>query len=360
MATAGVWITARAPGVNVSYTDVLIALAGTAALVTGIGQTIDPRGRVVLRSFAIYLGALSVTLAFNQSVRSDFEWVHRIALVAGAVLVGAWLVRAGLHHSALRALLLVTTVISTFAVVVGASSGFANPAQPFGYQKNFVGSISATVLLVLLAAHREFRLPSSWLRISSLLIAGGLVASHSRGAMIAFAVGALIWSFRSSSMSTPRLRRLAIVGVIALVVFTGVSVKNELNVRSPFTSFNQRVQVEHATARLWKDHPLTGVGLRFFKTPSYASYQPPNNVFNEILAEAGILGLMGFVVFVSGPWRTRSFEGRPCNGRSLRRRSPVRAWLVRHLLDGRNDDTSMDRCWNGSGRNRFFYTNPKP
>jgi hypothetical protein len=302
VATAGVWLIKRVPGVDVSVTDVLIAAAGAAALVAGAGRAIQPRDRVVLRSFAFYLGTLSVTLAFNQYFRADFEWLHRVALVAGAVLVGAWLVSTGFHHLALRALLLVTALISVFAVAYSLSSGFA-PAQPLGYQKNFIGSITATVLLVLLAAHKEFRLPVGWLRMAGVVIAAGLLASHSRGAMAGGVVGAFVWWFRRSSMSTPRLRRLVVLGAVAISVFTVISIRNELRILSPYSSTSQRLQTEKATQRLWIEHPFTGVGLRFFKTPAYAGYQSPTNVFNEVLAEAGVFGLLGFVVFVFGSLR---------------------------------------------------------
>jgi O-Antigen ligase len=302
VATAGVWLIKRVPGADVSVTDVLIAAAGAAALVAGAGRAIQPRDRGVLRSFAFYLATLSVTLLFNQYFRADLEWLHRVALVAGAVLVGAWLVSTGFHHQALRALLLVTALISGFAVLYSVSHGFA-PAEPLGYQKNFIGSITATVLLVLLAAHKEFRLPVGWLRIAGVVVAAGLLASHSRGAMVALVVGAFIWWFRRSSMSTPRLRSLVILGAVAIAVFAFISIRNELRILSPYSSTNQRVQVERATERLWINHPFTGVGLRFFKTPAYAGYQAPTNVFNEVLAEAGVFGLLGFVVFVVGSLR---------------------------------------------------------
>ena len=98
----------------------------------------------MLECFVFYLASLSITLAFNQSLRSDFEWLHRVAIVAGAIWVGAWLVSTDLHHQALRLLLAATTLMATLALVAGASSGFAIPAQPLGYQKNFVGSITGS------------------------------------------------------------------------------------------------------------------------------------------------------------------------------------------------------------------------
>ena len=297
LATIGVWLIHRVPG-NISVTDVLVAFAGIAAVAAGVGRTLDARARVVLRAFAFYLAALLVTLAFNQNLRADLEWFHRIALVAGAILVGAWLVRAGLHHRALQLLLAVTVVISVAALLNTASRGFA-PAQPFGYQKNFIGSLMATVLLVLIAAYRECELPRPTLVVAGLIVAGGLIASQSRGAMVAATAGLLIWFFRTSSKSSRSLRRVALLVAVCLGVFAALSIRAELH-QGTYSSFTQRTEVEHATRQLWKSHPLTGVGLRFFKTSRYAGYQPPNNVVDEVLAEAGIFGLMGFVVFVVG------------------------------------------------------------
>ena len=108
--------------------------------------------------------------------------------------------------------------------------------------------------------------------------------------------------FRKSAGATPGLRTVAIIGAIAISTFTAISVRHELTQRT-YTSLTQRARIEHATHRLWLEHPFTGVGLRFFKTPQYTGYSPPNNVFDEILAEAGVLGLAGFVVFVVGSLR---------------------------------------------------------
>jgi O-antigen ligase len=118
--------------------------------------------------------------------------------------------------------------------------------------------------------------------------------------MVGLVVGALIWWFRESLVRAPHRRKLVAAFVIALTAFAAITVYNQLHAGSPHSSLAQRSQVERATRQLWLDHPLTGVGLRFFKTPAYAGYQPPNDVVNEILAEAGIPGLLGFIVFVAG------------------------------------------------------------
>jgi O-antigen ligase len=157
------------------------------------------------------------------------------------------------------------------------------------------------VLLVLLAAHRHFGLSQRVLVMCAVLLLGGLIASHSRGAMVALGAGTLIWFFREARRASPKLRVAAIVAAVGIAIFAGTSVWNELH-QAPGThsSLTVRSAVEKETRALWIHHPWTGVGLRFFKTPRYAGYQAPNNVFDEIAAEAGILGIFGFAVFVIG------------------------------------------------------------
>jgi O-antigen ligase len=120
--------------------------------------------------------------------------------------------------------------------------------------------------------------------------------------MVAGSAGLLIWFFRAGGAgSAPRLRAAAIAAALGLTIFTALSVRAELR-HSPghHSSLTVRTQVEKQTRALWIHHPWTGVGLRFFKTPRYAGYQAPNNVFDEIAAEAGVLGIIGFAIFIGG------------------------------------------------------------
>jgi hypothetical protein len=190
--------------------------------------------------------------------------------------------------------------MSLIAVADTVASGFA-PAYPFGYQKNFVGSVTATVLLVLLAAPGQFQLPARWLQVGGVSTAAGLLASQSRGAMIAFAAGVLIWSLRRPVQASRVYRRRATLLLFAVAVASvaALSAKDQLQVEE-INSATQRVRIAHTTRELWTEHPYTGVGLRYFKTPRYVEYPEPNDVVNEALAEAGVIGLLGFVVFVIG------------------------------------------------------------
>lgn len=296
-----VWIVQRAPGIDVSYPDVIVAVAAVLAFLAGAHRSLSPNASIVLRSFSFYLGMLLGSVVFNHSVRSDFEWFHRLFIVAGAILVGAWLVREGYQHIALRALLIITGVVSVLAVAESVTHGGA-AAYPLWFHKNFVGSLAATTLLVLATAPREFRIRQSWLRLLTLTVLFGLLASQSRGAFLALALGLFIWFFRSNRERRRTAGLFVAVALIGFVAFVGLSVRTQLSDQqvNPHSSISQRVEVETATRELWKQHPFTGVGLRFFARPEFQGYQPPNDVLNETLAEAGFPGLVGFLIFAGG------------------------------------------------------------
>lgn len=294
-----VWIVQRAPVINVSYPDVLVAGTGAAAFLAGVHKKLQPSNRLLFSSFGLYLGSLTGSLAYHQYLRSDLEWLHRVGLVAGAALVGAWTVQRGLHHRALQLLLLVASVVSISAVVYSFRHGFA-AAYTLGFQKNYLGSITAQTLIVALVAGKEFRLPTRWFRLGVALTFLGMLASQSRGSMLTLAVGLTVWFLRTGKHRRYGQRRMVAFLVLALAVFVGISVKAQIDAHSRFGSIGQRLTVEAQTQQLWIHHPLTGVGLRFFDLPQFAGYQPPNNVLNEILAEAGVPGLIGFLVFIVG------------------------------------------------------------
>ena len=169
LATVGVWLIRRVPG-NISVTDVLVALAGLALSPQESDARWTRHARLVLRAFAFYLATLLLTLAFNQNLEriSSGSTASRWSPAQSSSARGSS--RSDLHHRALQLLLAVTVGFSVLAVLNTASRGFA-PAQPLGYQKNFIGSLMATVLLVLVAAHREFELPRRVLVFAGLVVA---------------------------------------------------------------------------------------------------------------------------------------------------------------------------------------------
>jgi O-antigen ligase len=171
-----------------------------------------------------------------------------------------------------------------------------------GYHKNFLGSIATTMLLTLLAAGDHFRLPQRFLKVCGVVVALGLAASQSRAAMLALLLGTVVWLCRVDTERRQRYWKPFLGLGVLFAVVAGLSLSEQVDRQAPTShdSLTQRIGGETRILALWQEHPVTGVGIRFFALPEFAGFQPPNNLINEILAEAGFPGLFGFLVFVVG------------------------------------------------------------
>lgn len=287
------------PGGAVSYSDVVLAAAAVLALPALAGTPELKRLRPALRALGIYLTALLAGVLVNQSLRADLEWMHRLVLVGGSLVVGAWLVREGGTRIALRLLLAMALFFAVASIVTSLKSGFA-PAYPLGFHKNFAGSVLATTLVTLIAAPREFGVPGA-VRVPSLIVISlGLLATQSRAALLAAGLGTLIWFFRSLKGRPPRALLLGVVIATGFVSFASWSVVQQLNDKATLntSSVGVRLQVEARTREIWRTSPIVGVGLKYFNTGAFGPEAvTPNNVIDNELAESGLVGAVGFVLF---------------------------------------------------------------
>lgn len=312
VAVPAVWLARPRVGGFLAAGDAVLLLAAATALVGGAATRLTPRARVVLVTLAVFLGLCSIAVAAHPSQEGATELFHRLLLVGGGVLVGGLLVRQALLRPALQLLLVVSLVFAARSIADGLGG---SPAYPFGFHKNFAGSTFATVLLLLLTVPKEFGLRSPRLRVVLLLfVAGGLAATQSRGAILGAALGGLVWYFRSVRHEQGRAARflgLVVLGVLAYVAITSVQsqLTQQRTTDIKINSLTQRTQVEKATRNLFRTSPEVGVGLRFYNTPKYSTYQAPNNVFDESLAESGLVGTAGLAALVVVPvaalWRVR-------------------------------------------------------
>ncbi|WP_375493122.1 O-antigen ligase family protein [uncultured Jatrophihabitans sp.] len=303
-ALVGTYATYRLGGAadagGVSYSDALLAVATLLAVPSLLGTQELRRLRIPLVGIGIYLASLLPTVFLNPSHRADLEWVHRVFLVAGAMAVGAWIVHAGATRLALRALAAVSAIVAVAAVADTFATGF-DPAAPFGLNKNLIGTLLGMVVVLLVVARDSFGF-SRRARVYVLaVVAAGLLASQSRGGMLG-AAAALLLAFALDWRGHGRSAR--IVGSIvaaAFIGFGGYSVHQELNQTTldlNNSSIGVRFNVEHVTREIWQTSPIDGVGLKYFFSGIYgAQAQAPNNVVDNELAESGLIGLTGFVLF---------------------------------------------------------------
>lgn len=287
-------------GVDLSYSDALLITATAAALPALSSWPLSPRARLLLVGLAVYLGLVTFTLAFHPSIRSFAEVFHRAVLVGGSVLIGGQLLRTGRHVPAMRLLLAATVTVSFAAVAVALRTGL-EPAYPWGLHKNFVGSLFAVFLLLAVIHYPVFRLPAGGKLPLVVVLSAGLLAAQSRGAFLTLLAGLLVVALRQRGRHTIAVRAAALVVVCGITALVLASVQSQLDERVETgnlqDSLAQREQVETATYDLWRENWLIGVGLKYFTTGDFgAANQAPNNVLNESMAEAGIVGTAGFLI----------------------------------------------------------------
>lgn len=290
-----------APGSSggISYTDALITVAAFLALPAVLGTPEFGRLRLPLLGLGAYLGCLLPSVILHASSRVYLEWGHRLVLVGGSLLVGAWLAREGRTRLALRWLTVVACVIAVLAMRNTAITHF-RPATPLGLNKNFIGGMFSSVIVVVAAAPKSIGIGARAQALTLLLLAGGLVASHSRGGMLAAAAGLLLAFILDRRAASRRIRALGVLVAVVLAGFSFFSIRSQLGQNSAQLnngSIGVRFNVEKVTRQVWRTSPITGVGLKYFTTGKFGPFaQAANNAVDNELAESGVIGLAGFVV----------------------------------------------------------------
>jgi hypothetical protein len=291
--------TAPGSGGGISYSDALLAVAAFLAMPAVLGRPEFGRIRAALFGLLAYLSALVPTVILHASTRNYLEWLHRLVLIGGALLVGAWIAREGLIRPALRLLLLVAFVIAVLAVADCAGHGFA-PAQPLGLNKNFVGALLGAVIVLAVAGGRYIGVGHRQQMLAAVVIALGLLAAQSRGGALAAVAGLLIAFLLDPRGHSRRVRAVGILVAGALGIFAYVSIHSQLTQSTQakeLGSIGIRLNVEKETRRIWRTSPIDGVGLKYFNTGNFGQFaQPANNDVDNELAESGVIGLAGWVI----------------------------------------------------------------
>lgn len=307
LAGSGAWLTlvlaasfvstrVGANTIDMSVADVAL-LAGSLIALFKVDFR-SPRVRNILVLAAIYLGALAVNVFAHTSRASVLEWLHRVALLVGALLVGIAIAQIGRVVLALRVEFTTAAVFATAAIFVWVNTGFA-PVFVFGFHKNFVGPMLAMSALLVQTTWKRAQFSPPGAALLWLLLIIGLLATDSRGAMLALAAAMLVVSARTRH---GRRRALLLAPVIlGLVIYVGISIHasttgvndNRFNtVRAREAAYS--VALDH-----YHSHPWFGAGLRWFKEPGAVTGEP-HNAFISTLSETGMWGTFASLVLFGG------------------------------------------------------------
>ncbi|WP_051468463.1 O-antigen ligase family protein [Actinomadura oligospora] len=265
-----------------------------------------------------------VPLAVIVSLRDRLD----VSIVVGSVvtlgvveaLVGVW--QTATHNGASYAGQLIRAVGTFGALDVMAMSAVCGMA-------------------LVMAVSLALTAPDGWRRAAFLgvaaVLAAGLACSLSRGSWIAAGIGVLVVLVRFDVKLAVRLGLCAlalltvVVGGLGIGAGTfGTRTRSILaSVRDPDRSVGDRYSLWSTAGGMWRDHPVTGVGLKNF--PAFRdAYAPPrlsggsdtadsvtgfvrepllspHNQYLLVLSEQGMLGAAAFVLALGalqvGLWR---------------------------------------------------------
>lgn len=289
--------------VDMSWSDFSLGLATVTALVFTQRPLSAPM-RNLLWLNALYQLATLFTVVLNPFTQNVLEWFHAWVLVSGALLVGWTVGRAGLATWGVNLLMVAIIVLGLItlgnAAVQYLRGDFSAvyPTWPFGMHKNFAGTVLGFGATIAYARPRWLgwgRLPAD---VVFWFLAVGILTTQSRQAIVALGVAVLFiaWRQRGPEQKRSTLIALAVLPALALVA---TLVKDQIEEGSQFNSVFQRLQWFEDTIDFWAESPWVGHGLRFWVADRGLGFQPPQ-VFLEVLASAGVIGLTAFVLMIGG------------------------------------------------------------
>src|SRR5207302_5535894 len=268
----------------------LIAGSAGALLRTDLGNRALRLALVFVTGFeAVQL----LALVHQPSAFAAQEWLHRLLLIGGALIIGAAVVRTGRLRAALLLFLAGGAVIAVLSVVFAVATHLA-PAYPL-LNKNYAGDLVAAAILGALLCPRDV-VGLGPLRTPLVVTLGlGLLATQSRGAMLGLGCALVLYAVirrRFDGWSV-----LLVLGMLAgLTAFASlVGGETALEQQQHYGGlFDRQLDLQQAL-QAWMTSPLIGTGIRLWQSGLYSLQGDPHNVVALTLAESGVVGLVAFI-----------------------------------------------------------------
>lgn len=288
-------------GGDLSVSDAALAAAFGTALLLGQRPYSKPLRQLLLINL-VYQFATLFTVIVNPYALNTIEWFHAWLLVSGALIVG-WALGAAGYARLAFSLIVFTACAFALVTVAGAAYqyaigdfGPATPNWPFPMHKNFIGTVLAFGAIIAYLNPDWVGWSTGWARFAFGLMTAGIVVAQSRQALIGLAAAIVIAVLRRSTTGRSRLVLLLMIPAAWLVVSMVV---DQVESQNRHNSVFQRVEWLREVYHFWRESPIFGHGLRYWNNPGELPYQPPQAEL-EVLASAGVVGLVGFLVMWIG------------------------------------------------------------
>jgi len=289
-------------GAELSVSDAALAAAFGTALLLGQRPYSKPL-RQLLWLNLLYQFATLFTVIVNPYLANTVEWFHAWLLVSGALIIGWALGAAGYARTALSVLVFTACVIAAVTVVEAVAGyaigdfGPAAPSWPIPMHKNFVGTVFAFAAVVAFLNPDWVGWTRGWSRLAFVLLVAGVVVSQSRQALIGLMAAIMIAVIRRSTSRRSRILVLLLLIPAGWLIVSMVA--EQIQSQNEHNSVFQRLDWFREVYHYWRESPIFGHGLRYWREPGSLGYQPPQGEL-EVLASAGVVGLAAFIVMWIG------------------------------------------------------------
>lgn len=277
-------------------------------------------GALPTRSLAALAGAFLIATVFAVSPATSARELLNIGVIFAflVLVVDRFCERPERIHTALVLLTFVAAVTGALAVlemfgILPASfpageTAFNRAALGFG-QPNGLGLFLAVSVpfAVWMAGHAQggTRILG---RVSLLLALFGLLATFSRGSWLSLLVASLILPFAGARRLAGRIWLLGALFIVLADLATGGALRERVASTTSDWAVGQRLLLQAVGVLMFLDYPITGVGPGGFavqldrygaQLPALFDYLPtPHNAYVQMAAEAGVIGLLAWIVFL--------------------------------------------------------------
>jgi len=176
--------------------------------------------------------------------------------------------------------------------------GPAAPSWPIPMHKNFVGTVFAFAAIITYLNPDWVGWTRGWSRLAFWLLTTGVVVSQSRQALVGLMAAVVIAIIRGGGRSR-RSRALLLLLLIPAGWLVVTMVVEQVESQNQHNSVFQRLDWFREVYHYWREAPIFGHGLRYWYNPGELGYQPPQGEL-EVLASAGVVGLVAFIVMCIG------------------------------------------------------------
>lgn len=260
------------------------------------------------------------SLTFTQDTGMTYYLVRKLAFNALFCLILVNLLDDFRKLRLLLGLIVSMALLNSAVAIFQFVGGGHEEARAKGLQENEnqLGEVSAwsLVIIIYLFLYSKTRRQQIVSMILGVIVASGLVASISRAAVLALLAGLAWMTFREGRYR----RRFVVMAVMIAAVapfLPGAFYRRFENVNDAVrgtlivtgrTGLTDRGYFNRAGLKIWRAHPIVGVGLGNFGfyyirpefNPGFRGYRnlPPHNIYVQALAETGTLGFLVLMLWI--------------------------------------------------------------